>query len=157
MSQLSDRLETIPMTLVAEYRGFVEGEWPHFAWTVSLEYQGRKYSSPYRTGIGHAKPRLGCNRVSGGISTPRGNMKELAACRAGYLKPTPPGLADVLSCLMSDACGAEDTFEGWCGDFGYDTDSRKALATYLACQETRGALIAFLGHGLFDELSRLEH
>lgn len=86
MSQLSDRLETIPMTLVAEYRGFVEGEWPHFAWTVSLEYQGRKYSSPYRTGIGHAKPRLGCNRVSGGISTPRGNMKELAACRAGYMK-----------------------------------------------------------------------
>lgn len=29
---------------------------------------------------------------------------------------------------------AECTFKEWCGNFGYDTDSRKALETYHACQ-----------------------
>lgn len=147
MSQLSERLATLPITRTAVYRGFDDDEeWPHFAWSVTIKYERRVYSCPYSTGTGLSRLQLACERVHGGISTPRGNMK-----------PTEPPLADVLSSLLSDASNADTTFEDWCGDFGYDTDSRKALATYLACQDIRAHVLALLGRELFDELQGLEH
>lgn len=46
------------------------------------------------------------------------------------VKPTP---YDVLACLTKYDCG---TFENFCSEFGYDTDSRKAEKTYKAvCDE----------------------
>lgn len=57
-----------------------------------------------------------------------------------------PKLVDVLACLISDAqCGRDTTFENFCSDFGYDTDSRKAHATWLVCVETDAKIAAFLG------------
>ena len=38
-----------------------------------------------------------------------------------------PNAYDVLSCLQKNEVGS---FEDFCGDFGYDTDSRKAEQTY---------------------------
>lgn len=51
-----------------------------------------------------------------------------------------PKLDDILSCLLSHSYAVGMTFEDWCGDYGYDTDSRKALATYEACQKIAGQL-----------------
>lgn len=39
---------------------------------------------------------------------------------------------DILSCLETYM---PDTFEDFCSEFGYDTDSISALKTYLACQK----------------------
>ncbi len=47
---------------------------------------------------------------------------------------TPP-IAGLLYSIIIDGSSADSTFEDWCSDFGYDTDSRKALETYLACQQ----------------------
>lgn len=46
-----------------------------------------------------------------------------------------PILAEVLDSLASDAAGVENArdFADWCGEYGYDTDSRKAERTYRAC------------------------
>ena len=49
-------------------------------------------------------------------------------------KLTPLDAAEVMSAYLSDATLGEDTFEDFCGNLGYDTDSRKALDTYMACQ-----------------------
>jgi hypothetical protein len=43
-----------------------------------------------------------------------------------------PTAADVLGCLLTDSNGAEQTFEDWCAEYGYDTDSRKAERTWRA-------------------------
>lgn len=43
------------------------------------------------------------------------------------VRPIAPTLYDVLSCLQKYEVG---TFEDFCGDFGYDNDSRTALKTY---------------------------
>lgn len=51
-------------------------------------------------------------------------------------RPKPPTLDDVLSSLLLDSTAAQDSFEEWCDNFGYDTDSRSALDTYLQCQES---------------------
>lgn len=49
-------------------------------------------------------------------------------------KPVYPKLDDVLHCLVMDSEASNMSFADWCSVFGYDTDSRKALATYESCQ-----------------------
>ena len=67
-----------------------------------------------------------------------------------YTKATPPQLADVLFSLLMDLLACDQSFNNWCWDCGYDTDSRKALETYLTCQES-GAKLRAIG-AKFDEL-----
>jgi hypothetical protein len=57
----------------------------------------------------------------------------------------------VLDCLISDISSADQDFEDWAADYGYDTDSRKAFATYGECRRLRDRLAEILGE---DELTR---
>lgn len=52
----------------------------------------------------------------------------------GSAHTEPPTVEDVLDCLASDASSIENArgFEEWCGDYGYDADSRTAERTYRA-------------------------
>ena len=45
-----------------------------------------------------------------------------------------PNAEDVLECLLSDASGADQDFESWAADLGFDVDSRRAERTYKAVQ-----------------------
>ena len=67
-----------------------------------------------------------------------------------------PQAADALDSLKADASSAADDFESWADEYGYDTDSRKAYATWEACRKVRRDLIAFLGHALYRELEAAE-
>ena len=42
---------------------------------------------------------------------------------------------DILYSVSLDSSALHETFSDWCANFGYDEDSRKALATYDACRE----------------------
>jgi hypothetical protein len=65
-----------------------------------------------------------------------------------------PSPADVLDCLASDASGIENaqSFEDWCGEYGYDTDSRKAHKTYKVCERQAAKLKALLGEDAYKQL-----
>lgn len=69
---------------------------------------------------------------------------------------TDPTAADVLSSLLLDARCGEMSFEDYCGEFGYDTDSRKDYATWKQCQETALKVRKFLGDN-FNEYANAEH
>jgi len=60
-----------------------------------------------------------------------------------------PDAAGVLSCLLSDASGAQKSFENFCDNFGYDRgepDSRKeAMKIYRACVAMATKLEKLLG------------
>jgi hypothetical protein len=65
-----------------------------------------------------------------------------------------PTVEDVLDCLASDA-GCASTFEDWCAEFGYDSDSRKAEQTYRLIREQSEKLAALLGPA-YGELLTVE-
>jgi hypothetical protein len=69
-------------------------------------------------------------------------------------RPKAPTARDVLDSLVSDASSIENSrdFEDWAGDCGYDTDSRKAEATYNECCRLARELRLFLGRRAYDEL-----
>ncbi|MCA1841067.1 MAG: hypothetical protein LC723_12215 [Actinobacteria bacterium] len=56
-----------------------------------------------------------------------------------------PEIESVLDCLLSDASSADQSFEDWAADLGFDTDSRKAEKTYRAVQASAASLRSFLG------------
>lgn len=58
-----------------------------------------------------------------------------------------PQAADVIDCLASDVAGWHNArdFNDWAGDYGYDTDSIKALRTYEAIQGQAKRLQKFMG------------
>lgn len=68
-------------------------------------------------------------------------------------EPTP---ADVLYCLVSDARAGRESFDDFCGDFGYDADSRRAEAVWRACKATTPKVDRFLGDDL-DAFEQAEH
>ena len=65
-----------------------------------------------------------------------------------------PLLVDVLDCIAMDSAGIENArgFEDWCGEYGYDTDSRKAERIYNACLSQYEQLTYWLGSELAQEL-----
>lgn len=54
-------------------------------------------------------------------------------CNNGVIEMQENDLKHALYCFVSDSCSAKDTFENFCGEFGYDTDSRSAERIYKAC------------------------
>lgn len=66
-------------------------------------------------------------------------------------RPVAPTAGSVLYSLLLDASGADENFFDWCSNYGYDTDSRKALATYEACCIIRKDV-----HKFFTEAERAE-
>lgn len=69
-------------------------------------------------------------------------------------QPHPPTAADVLDSLKTDAGTYENTrgFEDWCGEFGYDTDSRKAERIYRSIADDAHRLRVLLGDEAYREL-----
>lgn len=76
----------------------------------------------------------------------------------GLAHSKPPTAADVLYCLASDARGVEHaTFEDFCSEYGYDTDSRKAERLYEACKRTSKQMRDLFGDETFEEIANAEH
>ena len=56
-----------------------------------------------------------------------------------------PTATDVMECLLSDASSADQDFESWASDYGYDVDGRKAEKTYRAVVTQTAKLRKLLG------------
>jgi hypothetical protein len=63
-----------------------------------------------------------------------------------------PTAYDVLYCLRCDSEAIHMNFDDWCGTFGYDNDSIKALQTYNACIDNGKKLRKALGNELFQKI-----
>ena len=64
--------------------------------------------------------------------------------RCGEMR-SEPDAEGCLESLLLDAGSAVQSFEEWCGDFGYDTDSRKAESIWKSCRKTCENMQRLLG------------
>lgn len=63
-----------------------------------------------------------------------------------------PRTEDVLDSLATDASCAQGTFEDFCSEFGYDTDSRKVERMFKACQKIKRDLERLFRSDRVEEL-----
>lgn len=70
--------------------------------------------------------------------------------------PTPPTVSDVLGSLVLDARHS-GSFEEFCMDTGYSSDSRAAERLYETLKTTRQRMIRFLGEAVLERLEKAEY
>lgn len=71
-------------------------------------------------------------------------------------KPIPPEILGILGSLQGDIVPFGTSFQAWCGDFGYDTDSRKAEDIFKKCLDNTAKLVTLLGVNGVEELQSVE-
>lgn len=76
------------------------------------------------------------------------------AAKLAVIQKVAPSLNSVMSSLLMDGSAFFDgeRFEDWCANFGYDSDSRKAEATFKACDDIGRAISRAVSR---DELTGL--
>lgn len=113
--QMSYISENMKMEFKTTYRGRTnKDDWECYHYEVQLRnyITGNTHTLDYYMGLGHTVKHLG--------------------------QPEQTSVPPLPFCVLNSIY-LEDTrgegFEDWCNEYGYNTDSRKALATYLQCQE----------------------
>lgn len=67
-------------------------------------------------------------------------------------KSKTPHIAGFLYSALLDMQASEESFNNWCDNFGYDSDSIKAFNTYQACNEVADKLKAVIPHACIAQL-----
>lgn len=127
-----------------------EKPWRCLNWRVTLKHDGRDVvTTDYSAGEGHCPgskdPRLVDLEIHTGLPAywPPGQRHPRTRPDG---KPILPDPCDVIASLALDSDVIDaGGFESWAEEFGYDTDSRKAEATYRACLELALKLRSALG------------
>ena len=140
-----DFLNETGIKITSEYlktgKHFSDDKYPRDIYTITLSRGNRKYTftfgqsfncsgrywkfGDYRSGVDYGK-EIKKNGVGTGkfqISIPFGSFKEWKENK----NFSQPSSYDVLACLTKYDPGS---FEDFCADYGYDTDSRKAEKVY---------------------------
>jgi hypothetical protein len=114
--------------------------------------QGIGHLSGYKMSFNHRMSVDDNNTITRSVET--GVVFSLAAACA-VAQPAPE-LEEVLYSLVMDSSVLDaGTFEEWADDYGYDTDSRKAEATYRGCLENALTLRAMIGDEALQKLREL--
>jgi hypothetical protein len=71
--------------------------------------------------------------------------ESLATIRAAFMEAAPLKLSEILESLQMDMPRGE-YFPDWCENLGFDSESRKALATYESCVAIETGFRAALGY-----------
>jgi hypothetical protein len=132
---------TMRAHLVGEKKNAFGGKIPMDQWRIEFVSKARDNTEnfDYFTGIGNReKPKWGRLSMPGlsifdnGPEPRRGTL--LYAEWEKLAKPVAPDAACVLYSLIRDSDAVGMSFESWCEELGYDSDSRKAEQTYRECQ-----------------------
>lgn len=101
-----------------------DDKWECDEWRVKLG----SIETRYYTGTGWRKPKPGAFRTAA-----RKGTVAYANWERENLQPVAPYAADVLYSLLSDGEAADMSFNDWCDNFGYSSDSISAFNTYQQC------------------------
>lgn len=68
---------------------------------------------------------------------------------------TEDDLLNAFECFVSDALSGENSFEDFCNEYGYDTDSRSAERTHKACVKSNQKLKGIYAGDLYELANEL--
>ena len=63
---------------------------------------------------------------------------------------------NAFNCFVSDAIAGHDDFKEFCGNMGYDEDSRQARSTWRACQRAYNKLKRIYNKDIYDLSNELQ-
>ena len=136
----------------------VKDKWQCDAWRIHFENnaiirglaKSIMQSFDYYTGLGHRKAK---------DKNPYKNFGSdkyyHEQWNSAKLKPVKPSASSVLYSLILDSGASEESFEDWCSNFEHETDSRKAMEIYLACQENSNKLRKVFDRATIETLQKL--
>lgn len=151
--------------------GEVKEDWP----CISFHVQIGRETFNYSLGIGHVdwkkarkaafesfsfiyngEDKLFLNVLASG-GTPKDKQYTAAlAAKVAKIQDVKPNPAEVLGCVCRDGLDVEqNSFEDWCSNLAYDTDSRKVLATFNACRDNGSKARRIVSGRVFEELAEL--
>lgn len=134
--------------------GLKRGNWECDGWRVVFGKADISQSFDYYTGTGHRvistfdKSRVMYDYKNASARNRQYHLDSLA-------KPFAPFAASVLYALINDAQASDQSFNSWCADYGYDSDSMKAFKLYQACCETGEKLNSIFSRQQISELAEL--
>lgn len=129
-------------------------------YTCLLKRGRRSYTFNFGQSIANSKKFI--DKINGNEFTPSGaNLKgRLKVIKLSYLtefckevKGTPPTAYDVLTCLQKYDVGS---FADFCGEFGYDEDSRSAKKTYKAVRKEFSKVSELFSDEEIEELQEIQ-
>lgn len=136
-------------------------KWECDAWNITFYRTGKKdvFNTLYYTGIGHrVLSPMGetyKRRIKQDYKNSVNLRHMLAQNEKEYAKPQTPHIAGILSSLTLDASANDYSFNDWCDNFGYESDSIKALNTYQECCNTAKELYKLFNRSELSALSEL--
>lgn len=130
---------------------------PSLNWRVVVKRDGRTLiETDYMQGIAHVPgyrdQRNAFDRRAYTDASEKGTYPRGAGNWTRAAIPQPSAV-DIMYSLVSDAQCGDNTFADFCVEFGYDSDSRKAEATWRACVDTFLVLRRHLGDHNYARLS----
>lgn len=133
---ITEQLQALGVQYSTQYVGETvrENNWKCDAWRVTFTRVKQPAQLPgtvsepfdYFTGLGHREKVTGARAMS-----MPGNRMVKGQWVAE--KPKAPHAAGVLYSLVLDGGALDTSFEYWCADFGYSSDSISAFDIYRAC------------------------
>lgn len=118
----------IKFSITAKGMGLKRDNWDCDGWMLELRSKGKTEYFDYFTGIGHRK------YPKGFIVDKTLNPRCIAyAQQEKNKKPVTPEICGIIHSLNIDSQAMCESFPNWCDNYGYDSDSIKALNIYNAC------------------------
>jgi hypothetical protein len=139
-TQVAEKLNSIFVDVEIKYVGETKrDEWTCDQWQVKFKRGAQSFKKEFDTQY----------------YTGTGLRKKVGKGYLAQVKPVAPSAASILHSLLSDGQALETSFEYWCSDYGFDSDSISALNTYKACCEIGKKLNMFFNHEEREQLAKL--
>ena len=122
--------------------------------SIKATYTGSK---PAQWGNGRESENWNHHKVT--VTNKEHNLKTSFDFWASIARPNMETEYDILNafyCFISDAISGYMTFSEFCGEFGYDEDSRSAEKTWKACKRASDKLKRIYDGDIYDLSNRLQ-
>jgi hypothetical protein len=142
----------ITFNITSKGVGLKRDDWECDGWMIELSHKNNTEYFDYFTGIGH---RVVPCLYKHSIMREYKGSSMLASKLAAYAKPVKPEILGVLHSTIIDSEALNSSFSDWCDNFGYDTDSLKALNIYQACTENAKKIKKIINNATMETIKEL--